>query len=206
MVHVVIEGVDGVGKTTLINNLEEKFKGTVKNKCLFSYNEPSQSFNDFKEYIEDLNSYDGLKYDNRLYNVLIAFDRMHMINSKKLVCCGTDGLELSCRGVMSTLVYNTRDDLSDFEEVYKLNSFVPVPDLVIVLDCMCPVARERLKGRDGSTLEELEHVEGLIYKYREVVTLLSQKGWNIEVLDTTYLNEGSVLEFVWSSISDVMCL
>jgi len=182
---ITIEGIDGSGKTTLVNSLKEKFQN------IHFTREPTDKFQlaNLKTLSSPYNSF---------YNFfLFTYDRLEHqdeINKYKNV--------ISDRYLASSIAYegpmieklfqNRQETVSWMMEVSKM---LKLPDVIIYLDASLPVALERLRknrknlnfrGKQLSMLEEekgLEAIKNYYEYFLDNIGMFTSKQIKIEKID-----------------------
>jgi len=158
-----IEGIDGAGKTTTI----EELKGLLSREFRY-YKDPGST--EFGEYARELLVYDpNLSSTSRLLLHLatrsVLHDRIDQ-NEKGVI-------NIVDRGVLSTLAYNCPDKNSQ-RELLQAHSVLGlrVPDVIIYIDVSSEVALERIKQR--GEVETLENLMALKERYTTAIEVVSR--------------------------------
>ena len=140
VLHIALDGIDGVGKTTLLNMLNEHYNIDKHdyNCCI-----AKQPFKD--EIIKMLEDYTLLNHEIAL---LMAFDRSFAYYR---VDWNQYDLVFWDRSVLSSYVYNTDDTVTEYA-IRQFNRFFPEMDLYIII--------EALENQDN---------EDLIKKYHKLI-------------------------------------
>lgn len=169
---IVLEGIDGSGKSTQMELLASYF---IKNKKdIYLTREPTKNIKEYTlpAFIEDRH--------NHYYNIINPI-------LKK-------GITIICdRYKLSTNVYQSLQ-CNDLQEIIKLNDF-PDPDLTIILDCDVDVAFARNKKEDNfdKDLEFQRKARGLYLKCNGPL--------HVHVIDVTNKTREKVYEEIVDIIS-----
>ena len=196
---IVIEGIDGAGKTTQIELLAEKLRGEGRTVCVTA--EPTASVSG------------GLLRDalggiaNRTpceMAALFVLDRIfHNVNPNGINAMLERGIDVICdRYYYSSLAY--QGSQTDFEWVKNMNLGCPeirIPDLCIFLGLAPEESLKRIsKGRTTTELyEKLDTLESVRKRFYDVFEMLKDRD-NIKVIDTT----GDSIDEVAQKISNAV--
>ena len=196
---IVVEGIDGAGKTTQIELLAEKLRAEGRTVCVTA--EPTASVSG------------GLLRDalggiaNRTpceMAALFVLDRIfHNVNPNGINAMLERGIDVICdRYYYSSLAY--QGSQTDFEWVKNMNLGCPeirIPDLCIFLDLAPEESLKRIsKGRTTTELyEKLDTLESVRKRFFDVFDILKDRD-HIKVIDTT----GDTIEEVAQKISDAV--
>lgn len=168
--YIVFEGIDGAGKTTLIEKIAEWLKEEwLKVKVV---REPSRIFE------ESLNSRDHLIFNDEAWLTLAyAIDRLE-IHDNIQTYLKNEHIVLSDRSYISSLVYQEHTDF-----VRHVNGYAIKPDIIIFLDVPAEFARERIIQRDG--IEKAPSVETLEKLRKEYLDILNYDDCDHSVFGVT---------------------
>lgn len=164
--YVAIEGVKGVGKGTLISNLKTQLQ---KEEIKFLELNPTQPLtNHFIEKVDQLlplRRFDvWRKY---LYAVRSQMSSRH-VRRELSKSDSTYNLILGDRSILTSLVTRwpdepTRDRIeTHFENVRKLESEIPIPDVIIYLEADLDAILERISNRRRDYGQEDEEKSKII--------------------------------------------
>ena len=187
---IVFEGLDGSGKTTQINLLEEWFK---KNKKLVhSTRQPTDFYrNDkrVKDYLED-----GIVPNMYSIALLAAADRTYQ-NEVEIKPTLSKGINIiSDRYLYSSLAFFKARGI-EYQEIRNINKDIEEPDIIIFLDINPDKALERVRVRDGKNIRFEEKNDNTFIQVRnnflEVLpkdTLIIDSSKSIEKIHKTIIN------------------
>lgn len=136
---IVIEGIDGCGKTTLSNNLYKYIKEKNDNALLIR--EPGSTVigENIRKFIFSTN------INPRTEALLFTAARSELLE-KTIIPTLNKGINVICdRYYYSTIVYQGIVKNVDLDYLYKINSFVLEPDLVIYLYTSLEKCEKRIK-------------------------------------------------------------
>lgn len=196
---VVLEGIDGSGKTTIANLLLDKLSSKGF-KVLYTY-EPT----DHEIVTLMRTKYRELR-DPYVDTLVFALDRLIHVKEKISPYLSRGYIVISDRYMYSSIAYQSAMG-APMEWVMMVNQWALKPNLAIYLDIEPEEALNRRRGLE-SRFPEFEKVE-FLRKVREIYLKLVEKGMLIYVnamqpLEVVYKNvEGLVLEYLDSgSIRD----
>jgi len=191
---ITIEGIDGSGKTTLVNSLKEKFQNIHFTReptdkfplaNLKTLSTPSNSFYNFF-----LFTYDRLEHQDEINKYGNVISDRYLASS------------IAYEGPMLEKLFpDRRETVSWMMEVSKM---LRLPDMIIYLDASLPVALKRLRnsrknlnfrGKQLSMLEEekgLEAIKNYYEYFLDNIEMFTSKQIMIEKIDAN------------SSIEDVL--
>lgn len=189
-VFIVVDGPNGVGKTTIIDSVCAALQAA--GKLFVRTKEPTTS----ELGVHIRNNQD--KYSKEVLACLVAANRYeHLetvvspgISAGKVVVCD--------RYYPSTLVYQLMDGL-ELSFVEGLNKQILIPHLTIFLSAEEDVIKARLNERNQLTRFERDQEKEIKF-YQEAKSLLEGKGWNIMTIDTTAQDALVIAESVVSAI------
>ncbi len=167
---IVLEGLDGAGKTSIANMLIEflKEKGY---EPLYTY-EPYDTL-----YVKALKSYNSLR-DAYIDALTYAVDRL--IHAKQVILPGLEKgkIVISDRYYYSSVAYQSAQG-APREWVLEINRFAPKPDLAIYLDVTPEIGLKRREGL-SSRFPEYEKLE-FLEKVRETYLWMVEKGLLVKI-------------------------
>jgi dTMP kinase len=192
-IFVVIEGIDGAGKTTVINEL----KKMLRNEKVFFTKEPSQGF--IGKMIRS--ALRGHNFTQEAWCLLFFADRIeHCKAIKKKLEEGY--IVISERYFFSTLAYQSTTinmrKLLGFLTSYLLETEkILMPDLVFLLDVDVNTAIKRLKeSREHFDIfEEAENLKRVREEYLKLSMI-----FKMNILDSTYKDPKALAEEITKEI------
>ncbi len=189
---IVIEGLDGAGKTTIAKWLVDLFNNAGYN-ALYTY-EPTDSL--FVKALKSYNDFRSAELDALVY----AADRLVHLRSKVLPALEEGTIVVMDRYYFSSVAYQGAQG-APIEWVFELNKYARKPDLAIYIDVKPEVGLMRLSKKESlSRFPEYEKIE-LLRKVREIYLELVNRGLLVLVdgsreLDTV---KSKVLEIIYSA-------
>lgn len=158
---IVIEGLDGSGKSSASEALKERLELRFKGKVKRSYEPHNPSCSG--EYIRDVLEKRITQFDPFVLALAYAANRLdHNARLIKPWLAKEDHHIFICdRYYLSSLVYNSAPDFS-FDDVMLINKNAQKPDIIFFLNVSAEVCRERMNKRN----EPLELFETKLDTYR----------------------------------------
>lgn len=160
---VAIEGIDGVGKTTLIRKLEPLLHNLFKTKVIQA---PGQT--DAGQVIRRLVKNKDIPLSSKAQAHLFIADMWNTYNLEIEPYLSDSWLFLYDRCFLSTMVYQ---DLSIRYLNTHLKLFPPAPNLIIYLDCERSV--ESAEERDRFDHKDMKYFSALKSRYRNLLEILN---------------------------------
>lgn len=173
---VTVEGPNGVGKTTIVNEVAKKLN--VLGHCTLCTKEPtSSSLGDFLRRAEEL-------YQREILACIAAADRYFHIEQEIKPALAIDKIVISDRYLESSLVLQRLDGCS-LEFIWSINSQILVPNLSVILIADPTVLRQRLATERAklSRFERDKTREQEMRFYREATEFIVKKGFNVLLLE-----------------------
>ena len=196
---IVIEGIDGAGKTTQIELLAEKLRGEGRTVCVTAEPTASVSGGLLRDALGGIANRTACEMA-----ALFVLDRIfHNVNPNGINAMLERGIDVICdRYYYSSLAY--QGSQTDFEWVKNMNLGCPeirIPDLCIFLDLAPEESLKRIsKGRTTTELyEKLDTLESVRKRFYDVFEMLKDRD-NIKVIDTT----GDSIDEVAQKISNAV--
>ena len=165
--YIVFEGIDGAGKSTQIQMLEEWLENNGLE--VETIVEPTDS--EVGKLIREILQRPDAETDKvqKTLGLLFAADRMLIMDKlsdeKKVI--------ISDRSFISSLAYQ-----EPVEWIYELNKYAKKPDLVLLLDLDVKTSVARTSGKDE--FENEEFLTGVRTNYLEII-----KDFNHEIIDAS---------------------
>lgn len=176
---IVIEGADGTGKSTQAALLGEFLKR--RDFDVVVTREPTDGL--IGQMIRKVLAGE-LKVSPRALALLFTADRAEHVENVIQPALDQGKVVISDRYYYSTVVYQSAQGV-EREWLSQMNSFVPEPDLVIVLDFPPADAADRIKDRQKEVFEVLKIQERIYEKFRKEVYKLHRslkkpgKSWRV---------------------------
>jgi len=187
---IVIEGLDGAGKTTASILLEKKLKKKFKVKRTYEPN------NDMVggEYIRSVLKKKIKQFSHR--TLAYAFEANRLDHRDRLINPWLEregNRAIICdRYYLSSLVYQSQPDFG-FKEVLKLNQLARKPDVIFFLNVSNEVSYARMKGRNQAKELFEENLEQYRQNFLKGITYLRRwNGDNIVEIDASGTPEETV--------------
>lgn len=151
---VAVEGIDGAGKSTLINNLKRDLKKNGMKVYMLKPIVDTPSGLAVRKYLEGT-EFKFSSNNHLIYSYLTAMiECMDFVNEIRTEA-DNDTIVLLDRWLFSTYIYgfisyNAKNDLDTFKKILESYSeLVSKIDLTLLVDIEVDVALERIKSRDG---------------------------------------------------------
>jgi len=166
-VLIVIEGIDGAGKTTIAKWLVELLNRRGY-EAIYTY-EPTDSL--LVQALKSYSEYRSAELDALVY----AADRLVHLRSKVLPALDSGKVVVMDRYYFSSIAYQGAQG-APIEWVIELNKYALKPDLAIYIDIDPEIGLKRLSGEKGSRrFPEYENLD-LLRRVREIYLELVRKG------------------------------
>lgn len=215
MPYVVVEGVDGSGKTTLAKALFRKFMDTVGDAEFFV--EPSKDPGGIGAEIRR-RATDGPILEPWEALGLFVADRRMQVDRRLKPALATGRFVVQDRNWLSTAVYQgcwgrrSTDHVSEkplapsplwIADLHA--SFCPTPDLVVLLDLPAADVAKRLAvrgGKDQYDAAGLEEIQSRVDRYRELHDNPDPAWWKKSAIVDATMPFDLLLEQVWLIVAD----
>lgn len=174
---IVIEGIDGAGKTSIARALNNILRQTLGENVLMTEEPHNES-------LMGAEIRSALRRERELRPVELAqaFALNRSNHLKSVIECHLQkkhAVVICDRYLLSSLVYQTRDDIT-MEDVYHINRWARVPDLTIVLQVSAHIAYQRMDERSKNARELFENdLPTRLKKYCAGIEMLRGKGQHI---------------------------
>ncbi len=193
---IVIEGLDGSGKSTSGKRLAEVLEERFQAKVLTTYEPHNPSCGG--DYIRQVLTKKITQFRPRTLALAFAANRLDHCDREIIpwLESGNNRIVLSDRYYLSSLVYQSTEDFP-MASVLKINELALKPDLIFFLNVSNEVCYERMKKRNLPPELFEENLEEIRRKYLAAVEFLrSEHGENIVEID----GNGTVDQVVESMI------
>ncbi|MEK6886167.1 MAG: dTMP kinase [Nanoarchaeota archaeon] len=180
---ITFEGIDGCGKSTQAKMLADYIFGLNKYNHVLKTREPYKN-QDIRKILQ--NEEDPYSQARKLAEMFIG-DRQRHVKELIAPTLNTGTHVISDRYSLSTLSYQQTQGM-ELNELVKMHSGLPIPDLTYIVNVPVKVATERMK-KDGERKEEqkfekdIDFIEKLRQKYLELPWKLHNH--NVVVIDGT---------------------
>jgi dTMP kinase len=154
--YILIEGIDGSGKSTLIKELLDLLK--KENKAI--YIEEVDNNNQYGKLVRE--TLKDKSVSSQFEALIFAINRLYMCENYIKPYLDSNVIVLSDRGIVSTYVYQGMKN--DIYWVKEINKHAIMPDIVFILDLDPKIALERIRKRG---LETSKYENEILYKIRE---------------------------------------
>ena len=189
---IVIEGLDGSGKSTSGKRLAEVLTERLQAEVLTTYEPHDPSCGG--DYIRQVLTKKITQFRPRTLALAFAANRLDHCDREIIPWLegGKNRIVLSDRYYLSSLVYQATDDFP-MASVLKINELALKPDLIFFLNVSNEVCRERMKKRNLPPELFEENLESTRQKYLAAIEFLrTGHGENIVEID----GNGTVEEVV----------
>lgn len=174
---IAIEGINGCGKSTLINDIKKFIKGKPYEKKIVFTREFTDTplGNIVRDQMEHLS---GLPYAH-----LVFADRYKHLEDVIIPALKEGKVVICDRYAMSSFCYQYKDGVS-MEKLMELSSDIIVPDFTIYLDASVSTISSRRRKRKKETGVEFDRYErdDVLNEYMYLINargFLKQQGWSI---------------------------
>ena len=181
---IVVEGIDGAGKTTQIELLAAKLRGEGRTVCVTAEPTASVSGGLLRDALGGISNRTTCELA-----ALFVLDRIfHNVNPNGINAMLDKGIDVICdRYYYSSLAY--QGSQTDFDWVKDMNLNCPeirIPDLCIFLDLAPEESLKRISKDRTSTeiYEKLDTLQSVRDRFFKVFKLLEERD-NIKIIDTT---------------------
>ena len=164
-IFIVLEGIDGSGKTSIALSLKDKLASN--NYKTIITREPTffESGRLLRKY---LNLFDLEKRDPIYEALLFAADRMIHVNSFIRPLLNKGYIVICDRYLYSSLVYQSTDGVPE-DWIKTINKYALQPDCAFFIDVPPNIAINRIANHKKSMFETLDFLEKVYKKYKKLV-------------------------------------
>lgn len=152
-------GLDGCGKTTMIDRLNKEF---VTNYTLFFTKEPTDNVRNSKIFRTYMDCENHNEYDYRSLSLLAASDRIQHVNKTVLPMLNNKSIVISDRYYYSCLANLRARGFEKDKWIYEISKYIIEPDIAFFLDVPVELAVSRVRSRE----EERERFIDMDLQYR----------------------------------------
>lgn len=188
--YIVLEGIDGSGKSVLCNLLEENLKSAGYK--VLTVSEPSKSNIGvlLREYLK------SGQLNQISLSLLFAADSYNLQDKIKF---SDYDIVISDRNYLSTVAYQMLEVEKSW--LYNIHDFLCVPSMLIYLDVLPDVAHNRIKERkkDKDIFETQETLVKIHQNYKEILSELSN--FPIYKINASYIDSNKACEQAMSIIN-----
>lgn len=184
-VFIVFEGIDGSGKGTQILRAAKLVLEENRDNDVYITHEPTSHFQELKSALKNDAVMPGKQRAWWYARMFVTDRRFHV--EKYVLPALEKGVHVLCdRYKYSTLAYQMAQGL-DFDELLALQHGLPVPDLVIMLDCPGDVGHKRraAAGALDSFDKDPVFLEQVRKRYLEISRMEALQAENIVVVDAS---------------------
>lgn len=194
-------GIDGAGKTTLIERVEYHLK---KDNKTCRTKQPTDWYRNnglFRRFIKE-NKNDKNKHDKYLIEelaLLAATDRMKHINKIILPKLEEGYIVLTDRYVFSTYAYMMARGINDIRWLKEINRYAPLPELTFYIDVPAETAIERIISRGDKGNKEEMNAEMMSLVRENFLAQPWGKTENYHIIDnlkTIEKNESKIISII----------
>jgi dTMP kinase len=166
--YIVLEGISGSGKDTQAELLQAHLEAC--GHAVVKVAEPADAYRELRHAWE---SKHGKQLDDpMIMRFLLMADRYELVRNTVLPALQQGQIVISVRSYISTLVYQCSNQKEALETAFH-NRFVPLPDMVILLDIDAEVALSRIRDRFKKGIYETPSLLAQHrMRYREVCQLV----------------------------------
>ncbi len=171
---VVIEGMDGAGKSSIARQLHDSLSPAHGGCVEFTYepHDPSAAGHYIREVLAQ-----RVKASPRALALAFALNRADHLDTviNPFLAAGGNRIVISDRYMLSSLVYQSTDGLS-MEDVYQLNRWARRPDISLYLSASPHNCYARLRNRPQDRELFERNLAERSEKYAAAIALLRNKG------------------------------
>jgi len=165
-VFIVIEGIDGSGKTEISKRLANKLKDLTREKIIYTQ-EPYS--NELRKLSNDLETQDGYEL-----TLLFSLDRAKHVREVILPNIISGNIVISDRYYYSTIAYQGAMFVN-IEWIREVNKYFPKPDFAFLLKVPPEICGKR-KEAVGRKMKENEMFRRILHEANEIYLDLEREG------------------------------
>lgn len=203
-VYIGFSGVDGCGKTTIIDNVCKRIANSISaNVVQFDAMKPCFFTSQLKEAskIIGINMFDA--FNSEFINASYSLDLLYNYEYKIKPSLNNGSIVVTHRNVLCCRSYS-EIFTGNIELVDKILSLAKQPDLLFYLDVDYRIALERIKERnkiDGENISEKENAETII-KAIEIYNKLIKEVYKDTIIINANFSAQEVSNTVYKYIND----
>lgn len=181
---IVIEGLDGSGKSTASENLAKVLESQYGKKVKRTFEPHNDSVGG--QFIREILTKKISEFHPRILPLAFATNRLdhctRVINP--WLETSEDHIVLCDRYYLSSLVYQSSQDF-DMDAVYQLNEKAIRPDLILFFDVSDEICYQRMAGRNTDRELFEDNLAATRAKFEAAKAFLSDKGETIMDIDAS---------------------
>jgi len=187
---IVIDGMDGTGKSEMVKLLHNYLFSKNKSYSILTTREPTNGT--YGKEIRNILAEDKEPEENakKIFDLFIKDREEHVNSVIKPLLKKANGEEVNIvicdRYYYSTIAFQAIQGI-DLDFVIDKNKGFPEPDIAFIMDLKPEIALERIKKREKEKFEQIEFMNKLRDKFLELPKILDD---NIKIIDASKeLNE-----------------
>lgn len=201
-IFIVLDGLDGSGKSEMVNLLESYISSNNKNCNILTTREPTDG--KYGKGIRDIlaNEKDPKINGQKLLELFIKDREYHLKKEVIPFLNKTDrekNIVICDRYYYSTIAFQATQGL-DIKMLIELNKGFLKPDIALILDVNPEIALERIKTRKKEKFEKPEFMKKIRKRFLEMPKLLND---NIRIIDASKSKE-EVFEDIRQQVENVL--
>jgi len=188
-IFIVIDGMDGAGKSVMVQLLHNHLYSKNKSNRILTTREPTNSTYGIEIRNMLADDKDPKKNAKKILELFIKDRTAHVEKTiKPFLNSGTGkdiNIVLCDRYYYSTIAFQSAQGIKT-SELIKMNEVYPKPDIAFILDLKPETALKRMKNRKKEKFEELKFMTKLREKFLELPTILNE---NLKIIDASKSKE-----------------
>ena len=175
--HIVIEGVDGCGKSTVVNLIKEAYQPFGDNKKVITdcspYNEEVTKV--IRKLLKNEYKLNEKILHKELLSLFMLDNYIHSNNIEEKTKTNNSDIVISDRYIASTLAYQSLNaSISKIKKIIKEYKDIKYPGLIIFLDLPVTFAASRIdkRGEEKEIFEKVETLNKIERNYYEAFSLI----------------------------------
>jgi dTMP kinase len=183
---IALEGIDGVGKTTISYKLKEQLTNSINNEIFVI---PDPNPNDAIGSFLRNNLQEGKKFPPEVWVLLFAASSINLQNGIEgyIKFANQDSIIILDRCVLSSYAYYwNKIDLSWMDQVHNLYKY---PDITIILDLDVTEVQNRLRQRTNEVVPDVKKLNELRNNYRMATSYMTNNHkYDIQIVNVNKLD------------------